>query len=216
MKAASDAILRPEQAQYLEGLLPERDEVARALEADAQEHDVPIVDPEVGRFLQIAALSIGARRVLEVGTATGYSGLHLLKALPPDGELVTIDVDETRQRTARDHWSQAGVSERTTFVLGPALEMLPTLDGPFDLVFLDAIKDEYKRYLDLALPMLRVGGVVLADNVLRAGKVATGEDDPNANALRIFNAYAMNHPQLLSVVLPLGDGLLYAVKIADL
>ena len=215
MKDSSDAILRPEQAAYLESLLPERDEVARALEANADQDGVPIVDPEVGRFLQIAALSINAQRILEVGTATGYSGLHFLQALPANGELVTIDVDDARQRMARDHWRQAGVSAQATTLLGPALDVLPTLSGPFDLLFLDAIKDEYQRYLDLALPMLRTGGLVIADNVLRAGKVATGEPDENAEALRAFNSYAMAHPQLLALVLPVGDGVLYAVKVGE-
>lgn len=215
MKAAIDAILRPEQAQYLEGLIPDRDETAIAIEADAAQHDVPIVDPEVGRFLEIVARSIGARRILEVGTATGYSGLHLLRGLPVEGELVTIDVDEDRQRAARGYWDRAGVAARATMHLGPALEVLPTLEGPFDLVFLDAIKDEYVRYLNLSLPMLRSGGIVVADNVLRGGRVATGEPDENADALRAFNAYAVGHPQLLAVILPLGDGLLYAAKLGE-
>lgn len=217
MKLALDAILHRKQAEYLDSLLPARDPVARSLEADAAAHDVPIVDPEVGRFLQIVALSIGAQRILEIGTATGYSGLHLLRALPGDGELVTIDVDETRQRIARDHWHEAGVAEKATLVLGPALETLPTIDGPFDLVFIDAIKTEYQAYLDLALPKLRAGGLVIADNTLQGGKVAKNkEDDASTVAVLAFNAYVMEHPELLSLILPLGDGLLYAVKVAGL
>ncbi len=215
MKRSVDGILHADQAEYLDRLLPERDEVARALEADAGRNDVPIVDPEVGRFLQLAALSIGARRVLEVGTATGYSGLHFLRALPPDGELVTIDVDAERQRTARDYWRQAGLADQARMVLGPALEVIPTLAPPFDLVFLDALKPEYQGYLDLSLPLLRRGGLVIADNVLWGGDVARGEHDEDTDALRAFNAYAMRHPQLLSVILPLGDGLLYAVKTGE-
>ena len=207
-----DSILRQEQAEYLESLLPERDEVFQSLEADADQNSVPIVDPELGRFLQIAALSVGARRVLEIGTATGYSGLHFLQVLPADGELVTIDVSEERQRIARDHWRQAGVSERATTLLGPAIDLLPTVEGPFDLLFLDAIKSEYRRYLDLALPLLRPGGLVIADNVLWGGRVARGEHADDTDALRAFNAYAMEHPELLSIILPLGDGVLYAVK----
>ncbi|HEY0738077.1 MAG TPA: O-methyltransferase [Herpetosiphonaceae bacterium] len=213
MKIAADAILRPEQAAYLDSLLPSRDAVAGDLEADAAQHDVPIVDPEIGRFLEMTAIAIGARRILEVGTATGYSGLHLARGLADGGELVTIDVDPARQETARQHFAQAGVAERVTLLLGPALEQLPNVTGSFDLVFLDAVKTEYRQYLDLALPLLRTGGVVIADNVLSGGRIAhADEHNETLDAIRDFNTYAMSHPQLLSVILPFGDGLLYAVK----
>jgi caffeoyl-CoA O-methyltransferase len=215
MKQSVDAIVQREQALYLESLLPERDAVAQSLEGDADTHGVPIVDPEVGRFLRIAAMSIGARRILEVGTATGYSGLHFLQALPIGGELVTIDISAERQQLAREHWERAGVQASATTRLGPALEVIPTLEGPFDLLFLDAIKSEYSRYLDLALPLVRTGGLIIADNVLMGGRVAAGERDDDIDALRAFNAYTMEHPALLSVILPLGDGLLYAVKTAE-
>lgn len=211
MKFAADAILRPEQAQYLDSLLPPRDPVALAIEADAHAYDVPIVDPEVGHFLFVAAKSMNAQRILEIGTATGYSGLWLARALGAGGRLITIDVDAERQQTARQSWTDAGVAERVETLLGPALEVIPTLSGPFDLLFLDAIKTEYQGYLDLALPLLRPGAVVIADNTLRAGKVALLEDEPYTNAVRDFNRYAMQHPRLTSVMLPLGDGLLYAL-----
>lgn len=213
MKIAADAILRSEQAAYLDGLLTPRDAVASDLEADAAQHDVPIVDPEIGRFLEMTAIAIGARRILEVGTATGYSGLHLARGLASGGELVSIDVDPARQATAMQHFEQAGVADRVTLLLGPALEQLPTVTGSFDLVFLDAIKTEYRQYLDLALPLLRTGGVVIADNVLSGGRIALADDhNETLDAIRDFNTYAMSHPELLAVILPFGDGLLYAVK----
>jgi len=212
MKQGLDNILQREQAEYLDQLLGHRSDVFQSLEADAEQNNVPIVDPELGRFLQIAALAIGARRVLEVGTATGYSGLYFLSVLPDDGELVTIDVSAERQQIARDHWRQAGVAARATTLLGPALDMLPTVKGPFDLLFLDAIKSEYQRYLDLALPMIRPGGVIIADNVLWGGRVARGEHDGDTDALRAFNSYALEHPALHVTIVPLGDGIVYGVK----
>lgn len=215
MKAAPDVILHRPQADYLDQLLPERDAIARDLEADAARNDVPIIDPESARFLQITAMAIKARRILEVGTATGYSGLHLARGIAPDGELVTIDVDPKRQQIARDHFAQAGLVERVTFKRGPALEVIPTLTGPFDLVFLDAIKTEYRGYLDLALPLLREGGLVIADNVLQGGRVAGDDHNETLDAVRDFNSYAMAHPQLLTLILPMGDGLLYAIKTAS-
>jgi predicted O-methyltransferase YrrM len=211
MKDSIGKILREEQEQYLEALLPARDPVAAAIEADADQHRVPIVDSEVGRFLYIAARGIQARRVLEVGTATGYSGLWLARALPEGGKLVTIDVNPARQQRARESWAAAGVADRVETICRPALEVLPTLSGPFDLVFIDALKEEYQQYFDMALPLLRPGALVLVDNVLWKGRVAAGEHDEETDAIRDFNAYTMSHPRLTAVILPLGDGVLYAV-----
>ncbi len=210
MKERSDALLKPAQARYLEGLLPERDPVARAIEAHARAHGVPIVDPEVGVFLYIAARTAGVRRALEIGTATGYSGLWIARALPPEGRLVTIDIDPERQAFAQARWKEAGVLERIEARLGPALEVLPTLQGPFDLLFIDAVKQEYRAYLEQALPLLRPGAVVLADNVLWKGWIAEGRRDAETEALRAFNAFVTRHPRLTALLLPIGDGLLYA------
>jgi predicted O-methyltransferase YrrM len=215
LKAAPDAILRPEQAAYLDRLLPPRDAIARDLESDAQRNNVPIVDPEVGRLLEMTARAVKAQRILEIGTATGYSGLHLARGMAANGELVSIDVDPERQRIAQEHFEQAGLRERVTLLLGPAIEVIPTLVGPFDLIFLDAIKTEYRSYLDLTLPLLRPNGIVIADNVLRGGDIAQDKHDETLDALRGFNSYAMSHPQLMALILPLGDGLLYAVKSND-
>ncbi|HUS16465.1 MAG TPA: O-methyltransferase [Chloroflexia bacterium] len=212
MKSNIGAILHEEQERYVESLLPVRDPVAAAVEAAAGgERRVPIVDPEVGRFLYAVARGAASRRILEVGTATGYSGLWLARALPPDGRLVTIDVDPDRQAAARQSWTAAGVADRVELICRPALEAIPMLDGPFDLLFIDALKDEYRGYLDLALPLMRPGALVLVDNVLWGGRVARGEHDKDTDALREFNAYALAHPRLTGVILPLGDGVLYAV-----
>jgi predicted O-methyltransferase YrrM len=206
---ADNSILYAEQQQYILSLLPPRRGPAAAQEAYAAAHGVPIVNAETGQFLFVTARAIGARRILELGTATGYSGLHLARALPSDGRLVTIDVDPERQRMARAHWAEAGVADQVETILGKALDVLPTLRGPFDLLFIDAIKPEYRAYLDLALPLLRSGAVVLADNVLWSGRVARGEDDESSNALRDFNRYATSHPRLDAVIVPIGDGVLY-------
>jgi caffeoyl-CoA O-methyltransferase len=211
MKGNPAAILHLEQEQYLEALVPPRDPVAAAMEAYGHDHKVPIVDPEVGRFLYIAARACRARRILEVGTATGYSGLWLARALPPDGRLVTIDTDPERQRLARESWQQAGVADRVETVVGPALEVIPTLQGPFDLLFIDALKPEYAGYLERALPLLGPGAVVIADNVLWKGQVARGDTDEETAALRAFNAALMVHPRLDATVIAVGDGLLYGV-----
>jgi predicted O-methyltransferase YrrM len=217
MKARVDAILRPEQADYLERLTPENVGLLAEMEAYAAEHRVPIADREVARFLEIAARSIAARRVLEIGMAIGYSVVHIARSLPTDGEVVTIEPSEEMIARSEDYLGRAGLRGRVRIERGRALEVLPRLGGAFDMVFLDAVKEEYAQYLELSLPLLRVGGVVIADNLLWGGQVAGEIREPNqtasTQALREFNQLFVRHPQLLSVVLPLGDGLGYGVKV---
>src|SRR6266571_2284234 len=160
------------------------------MESYAAEHRVPIADREVAAFLEITARAIRARRVLECGMAIGYSMIHL---------------------------ARAQVRNRVQIEKGYALEVIPRLQETFDLVFIDAVKEEYRGYLDLALPKLREGGVVICDNLLWGGQVAGEIDSPDQKsstaALREFNRYFVNHPQLRAEVLPVGDGLGYGVKV---
>jgi caffeoyl-CoA O-methyltransferase len=219
MKQGIAKILRGEQEAYLQRLLPPRDALLREMEERAASEDLPISDPEVGRLLSILARSTGARRILEIGTAIGYGTLCLARG-SVEARVLSIDTDAGRLAAARSYLERAGVAERVELLLGPALEVLPQLEGPFDLAYVDAVKVEYRRYLDLLLPRLRVGGLVVIDNLLWAGEVA--EPDPaeeaggNAAALRAFNGYLMTHPQLESVVLPLGDGVGVATKLRPL
>ncbi|HXU31037.1 MAG TPA: class I SAM-dependent methyltransferase, partial [Thermoanaerobaculia bacterium] len=158
MKHGDDAILRPEQASYLDRLLPPRDPLRREMEQVAAERDLPISDPEVGRLLGILARSIGARRILEVGTSIGYSALCLARAAT-EARLISIDADAAILAEARGYLERGGVLERVELIHGEALAVLggdSAIEGPFDLVYLDALKTEYRRYLDLVLPKVRV------------------------------------------------------------
>jgi caffeoyl-CoA O-methyltransferase len=217
LKARIDAIIRPEQAEYLERLTPDNTGLVAEMEEYAAEHHVPIADREVARFLEITARSCGARRVLEIGMAIGYSALHIARALPEGGEVVTIEPSEEMIERSEHYLSRASLRERVTIERGFALEVIPRLEGPFDMVFLDAVKQEYASYLELSLPLLRAGGVVLADNLLWGGQVAgeirSEDQTASTQALREFNQVFIRHPQLLAVVLPVGDGLGYAVKL---
>src|SRR5437667_11685164 len=217
MKASIDAILQREQAEYLDKLMPESTGLLAEMESYAAEHRVPIADREVALFLEIRARAIKARRVLECGMAIGYSVIHLARGMAEGGLVVTIEPNDKMIQAAEGFLSRAGVRQPVQIEKGYALEVIPRLEETFDLVFIDAVKEEYRGYLDLALPKLREGGVVICDNLLWGGQVA-GEikaDDQKASteALREFNQYFVNHRQLRAEVLAVGDGLGYGVKI---
>lgn len=217
MKAKLDAIIRLEQAEYLDKLLPPSDDLLAEMESYAAEHRVPIADREVALFVEITARAIKARLALECGMAIGYSVIHLLRGMADDGRVITIDPNDEMIRAAEGYLTRAGLRDRTQIEKGYALEVIPRLDETFDLIFLDAVKEEYRGYLDLALPKLRIGGVVICDNLLWGGQVAgeirSDDQRPSTEALRGFNKYFVNHPQLRAQVLAVGDGLGYGVKI---
>lgn len=218
MKARLDAIVRTEQAEYLERLLPANTGLLAEMEEFAEERRVPIADREVARFIEITARSAGARRALEVGMAIGYSVIHLLRGMGEGGEVVTIEPDAEMIARSEEYLGRAGLRGRVRIERGEALEVLPRLSGEtFDAVFLDALKEEYAQYLELSLPLLREGGVVVVDNLLWGGQVAgeirSPDQTASTQALREFNHIFVRHPQLLAVVLPVGDGLGYAVKV---
>lgn len=217
MKAKLDAIIQREQAEYLDRLLPKRDDLLAEMEAYAGEHRVPIADREVALFIEITARAINAKRALECGMAIGYSVIHLLRGMGDGGRVVTIDPSDQMIAAAQGYYLRAGIQGHVAIHKGYALEVIPTLNETYDLLFIDAVKEEYRGYLDLALPKLRAGGVVICDNLLWGGQVA-GEirsDDQKASteALREFNRYFVNHPQLRAEVLAVGDGLGYGVRV---
>jgi predicted O-methyltransferase YrrM len=187
-----------------------------AIEAAAEPLGIPIVDRDAGRVLSV--LAGGRRRIVEVGTAYGYSTLWLALGMAPDGTIVTIDPDRARTDLARGWWREAGIAdERITVVNRPALEAFdadPALAGPFDLVFIDALKPEYGAYLEALAGRLLPGAFVLADNVLWSGRVSGSRpspaDDQNTAALRAFDAAVLSDRRFRATILPVGDGLLVA------
>jgi predicted O-methyltransferase YrrM len=216
MKARPDSIIQLEQAEYLERITPQSDSLLSEMEQYAAEHRVPIADREVALFLEITARAIKAERILEVGMAIGYSVIHLARTLPANGLMVTIDPNDEMIRASEGYLERAGLGKRVRIERGKALEVIPRLNETFDLLFIDALKDEYVGYLELALPKLRIGGVVIVDNLLWGGRVAKEpeSDDRDTAALQKFNHQFMTHPQLRAVILSVGDGLGYAVKVA--
>lgn len=218
MKDQLGLIIHREQEEYLGRLLPKRVGLLAEMERYAEENGVPIADPEVAVFLEITVRALRARRVLEVGTAIGYADIFMARGMSPGGMLVTIDVSDEMIGKAKEYVKRADLADRLEFHKGPALKVIPTLQGPFDLVYVDAVKEEYRAYLDLALSLTRMGGVFICDNVLWKGQVARGSlladyYRRSTEALRDFNDYFVHHPQLLAQVLPVGDGLAYGVKV---
>jgi predicted O-methyltransferase YrrM len=211
-------ILDPVVADYLAGLYPASDPVLQEMERQGAAEGVPIVMKDGGLTLGVLARAVGARRVVECGTAIGVSTLHLARAVGEGGEVITFDVDPDRQATARGYLERAGVADRVDLRLQPALDGLRGLEGPFDLAFVDAIKAEYAGYVDLIVPMLRVGGMLVIDNSLMSGSVAAGRrtsggwTQGDIDALRELNAALVARPDLATVVLPVADGMTVAVK----
>ena len=213
MKERPDAILRPDQADYLERVRPPSGPLLAEMEDRAEAEGIPISDPEVGRFLEILVRSRRAERVLEIGTAIGYGTIRLARGTP-SVRVTSIDPDGERLTVAREYLARAELQDRVELIEAEALDVLPGLEGPWDLVYIDALKEQYRRYLDLTLPAVALGGLIVVDNLLWKGRVAvpTAEDDPAGDAIRAFNPYFLIHPQLESQILPLGDGVGLAVK----
>lgn len=171
------------------------------------------VAPEQGQFLALLVKLIGARRVLEVGTFTGYSALCMAQALPGGGSLVCCDLPGDYNATARRYWQEAGVQQLIDLRLAPALETLASLEqqgqgNSFDLIFIDADKANYPAYLEFALRLLRTGGLVVFDNTLWSGRVlevAPASED--TRAIQALNRALKDDPRIDLSLLPLGDGL---------
>jgi len=200
-------------AAFIESIARPIAPVFAAIEAAAvaETPRVPILDRAAGRVL--AVLAAGRRRIVEVGTAFGYSTLWMALAQPDGGTIVTIDPDRSRTDRARAWWREAGLAVgRIAVVSRPALEAFadrePALAGPFDLAFIDALKDEYAAYLTALRPRLAPGALVVADNVLWSGRVAAGDTDASTAALRAFDTGVLADAAWHATILPLGDGLL--------
>jgi predicted O-methyltransferase YrrM len=173
------------------------------------------VQQGVGAALRVLAAALPARAVVEVGTGAGVSGLWLLGGMPEDGVLTSIDIETEHQKAAREAFTEAGIApNRTRLISGPALDVLPRLtDGAYDLVLIDADKQEYAEYLAEAIRLLRPGGVLAIDNALWHDRVADpAQRDASTTTIRELGKAVRSDPALIPAMLPCGDGLLVAVK----
>ena len=205
--------------RYLSGLNRQVDAVLAEIAREGQAQDLPLVDAEVGALLHVLARAVGATRVLEIGTAIGYSGTWLARALPAGGMLLTMEMNAERARVARANFERAGVADRTSVIVGDAQRMLAKVAGPFDLIFQDGDKLQYEPMLDRLVDLLRPGGLLVTDNVLWDGEVVPGfvakpqRDPEDTRAIAAYNERLNSHPRLMTATVPLRDGLAIAVRI---
>jgi predicted O-methyltransferase YrrM len=233
MKHSADAILRTEQADYLEALngtsvaalaamagvapVHGRDPLLAKMEARAAERGYPISDPEVACFLAIVARLSRPKLVVELGTNIGYGAIVMARGAGEGSRVVTVEYRQELVEEARGYIAQAGLASRIEVRQGLAVAELEKIEGPIDMIYVDCVKEEYVQYLQIAVPKLAERGVVVADNVLWSGHVAH-ESPPDSEkkrsaALRAFNLALVSRPDLCGIVLPLGDGVGFAAKI---
>ena len=160
-----------------------------------------------GQFLATLVRLRGARRILELGTFTGYSSISMASALPPGGSIITCDVDPDATSIARRYMDESGHGDKIEIRLGPALETIETLDGPFDLVFIDADKPNYENYYEAVLPKLADDGLLIADNVLWSGRVVEPDGEESTQAIMAFNEHVRNDERVTAVMLTVRDGM---------
>jgi caffeoyl-CoA O-methyltransferase len=206
--------------QYLLDVSVREPEVLRRLRAETMRHPMGEMQiaPEQGQFMQVLVRMLGARRTLEVGTFTGYSALAVALALPDDGQVVACDVSEEYTAIARDYWDAAGMADRIDLHIAPALKTLDALlddgqAGTFDFAFIDADKPNYEGYYERALALVRAGGLITLDNMLRGGRVADPSvEDDSTRAIRALNEKLRADDRIYLSLVPIADGLTLALK----
>jgi predicted O-methyltransferase YrrM len=204
-------------SEYIVTLFAPEDELLGALREEADRTGLPptAISADAGRFLQVLLRSVGARRVLEVGTLGAYSAIWMARALPPDGAVVSIEREDRHAAFAERYIERAGLGSVIRIRRGRALDVLPSLDGEqFDLVFLDADRAPLVTYFEWALRLVRPGGMIVAHNVLLAGRVArieSPDDDEEVRSVRAFNARVAAERRISSILVPAYDGFVVAV-----
>jgi predicted O-methyltransferase YrrM len=198
---------------YLYRIAAPRDPLLEKMEEYADSHAVPIIGPLVGRLLYNLAKASQSKKILEIGTAIGYSGIWLARAVTPlKGSVTTIDLDPERVKIAKNNISEAGLERTVKVIEGNALKVLPTLKEEFDMIFLDSDKDVYPDAFKMSVPMLRKGGLFVADNALWGGDVAKGGKSKDTQSMIKFNRLVSEFPGMSTVIVPLRDGVLVSLK----
>jgi predicted O-methyltransferase YrrM len=206
-------------ADYLAGLRRDPHERLALIDREGRGEGLPLVYPDTGALLHSLARACGAKRILEIGTAIGYSTLWLATALPADGALITMEYDGARAARARGHFSVAGYAGQVSVIVGDATRFLHKVSGPFDLIFQDSDKKLYEPMLDRLVELLRPGGLLVADNILWNGEVIPGYvsqkkySDEDTAAIAAFSRRLASDPRLYTSFLQVGDGVSVSIRL---
>jgi len=209
-------VIQPALQKYSEDHTTAENELLRKIDRDTHAN---VMMPRMlsghmqGRFLSMISTMIRPRVILEIGTYTGYSALCLAEGLKPDGKLITLDINEELEDRVRNYFKESPFHNQIDYRIGNALEIIPALDANFDLVFIDADKENYARYYDLVINRVPLGGYILADNVLWSGKVLDEKADKDTKAIKEFNRKVQEDSRVENVLLPVRDGILIMRKI---
>ncbi len=205
----------PEIDAYLQNLVSPVDALLQEMADWAQSQNFPAVGPLVGRLLFQLVKWGGVQRIFELGSGFAYSALWMARALPPQGHMVCTEFDRDKASLGLQFLERAGLRDKVVYEVGDALKSLEAYRGPFDLIFLDLNKEQYSQALELALPRLKIGGLLVADNVLWSGRVLDASDSSAATeGIRRFTREIFSHPQLSSSILPLRDGVSLSLKLS--
>jgi caffeoyl-CoA O-methyltransferase len=204
-------------SDYIQQTFAREDHALQHIRDQLSKHGLPAIHikPEEGQFLSFLAAACGAQLALEIGTLGGYSGAWIARGLAPNGQLITLEKEPDRAQIARENFKRVGLGDKVEVRQGDAMVSLSQLAsrGPFDLIFIDARKEDYPAYIQWSLGNVRVGGVIAAHNAFRRGKVTDDSNkDADVVAIRNVNALLAGDPRLISTIYPAGDGIVVAVR----
>jgi len=205
---------------YIRGILPAEKGIYQEMVAYAELHHVPIVQKEVAALLQVLTKTAGAKKVLEVGTAIAYSTLLFCEAMGPDGHITTIERNDEMVALAKENINKANRENQVRLLQGDAEDILRFLEGTYDIIFLDGAKGQYNEFLEKCLGYLKPGGLLISDNILYKGMIATDDlvvrrKRTIVNRMRQYLETICNHPQLKTSIIPIGDGLALSYKVEE-
>ena len=208
-----NGIVLPKVEAYMDGLLPQRDQVLIEIETLASNRGIPIIGPAVGRVLFLLARLTNARHVFEMGSAIGYSTIWLARGVGEKGVVYYTDTEQENAKRAASYFNKAGVSNQVKLLIGDAIQLIDTVEGDFDLIFNDVDKEQYPDVFAKAYPRLRRGGLLVSDNVLWYGRVAEGNRDAATEAVHEFNRLLYSKDDLFTTILPIRDGISISLRL---
>lgn len=206
-------ITDPKITEYILKSMPERDDVQKEMEEYARQNHFPIIGPICGTFLRQLAMITQAKNIFEMGSGYGYSAYWFAGGMPKGGKIICTDGSDENRKRALGYLKRGGFDSMVDYHVGYAQEIIKRFDGPFDIILNDVDKEQYPEVLDLAIPRLRKGGIFISDNVLWDGEILDGNPDKASQAILEFNRMLFASKDILSLIIPIRDGLGLAVKL---